>query len=1114
MGVFDDVFDFFFGWLIPDQEYMGGTELNFLKPSEEPVVYGHVTGVNGVVVASYISDPNDGDDIPNDLLYLQVVWSVGNIEDVIQIYLDDKPINSSNFTDSNNGSWVQYWNYTEGEDVTVVGKNISFESKGYSYSVIRLEYDPEKMNHLPIITADLKGIKVTPVDGGAKVYSDNYADILNDYITNPDYGRGLSGSRLNQAALISEKNFSKTMYTPYVGGLTQPLMSCNLRLDGNNTLLSNVNKILQGCRGFLPYFDGQFHFIIERDRDALVGFEVTDSNRISDFIIEDVEIKDYYNKVTVRYADRNQQGKLDNAVYPVNDVEYQAYLTADGGMPYEKTVTISAINNKYEALQMAEIILKRSRNALKVKVSVTSDAKVTGVGQVINASNTGFGMVQKPFLVVNKKTKATGIVDLELLEYQGSIYPWNTKDEQIIPDTIVADYTQVNVPTGLAISFPDDGTAQAVITWESPHNSFITEMDGESSLTGNKSYSLTNLPFGNRTFKVKAINGLGYKSAYASLLFEITVPQVPILTIIPDTFDVQIIPTITGSYLNTTFELKLGLTNVMGNSDDKGLSGTFTLTSLTPETVYYVWVRTVNVAGVSAWATGTFTTLDGQKYASIVDVGIEAIEVEVDELQADVEILNSDTDKLLESVIWNTALHQEKVSDIGHSEVDIKVNEEAVVTETTARVSQGTQLNARVDTTDGVVTGQITRVDLIDLDLDGKSTAISALEGTVNNVTSGVSASYGLVLAAQSDADDNAIAHNSLYNTVHNATTGLSATNTIAQSADNRSGVNATAVTSINSTITDIENLTTTGSALELAVNATSAAFQLTGTVEANGTIRVVGIKGGINGVNSTLDFYGDQVRFLDSAGNPSIYFNTVDNKYYFSGDLSAAGGTFSGDITAASGNFSGDITATGGSIGGFTIDDTNLYSNSKTLSGEYTVEGVWLNSSGSIRTPYFYSDSAGAGFKGDISLATGTITAASIKANNIDGDVTDMLAKTTTSVADIGATEVAILSFTVTDMPFVRNVVVGNLEFTMTPLIGGSLVLRLKVGSTVHDTISTFVPVSSGDVKVVTRPLITSLASGVTQVFTVTAQSATDFCSHTANKVILSAFKDGSTIS
>ena len=705
----DKVFDYVLGWLTPDQEYQGGTEVKFGNPSFEPVVYGQLTRVEGVVVKSKIADPNDGDDVPNDLIYLQVIWSVGKIEEITQIYLDDKPIDSTYFDDGSK-RWVYHHDYIDGEDVVFsLGgvEHFKSESKGYSYSVIRLEYHSEKMNHIPRITADLKGIKVTPVGGGAKVYSTNYSDILDDYLTNTVYGRGLPASRLNQARLIAEEAFTSSLVYPYANSPSyQPLMSCNIRLDGNSTLLTNVNKILKGCRGFLPYIDGQFHFYIERERTALAAFEITDKNRMSDFTVDDNEVKDHFNKVTVRFKDRSQEGKLVNAEYPTDSTEYATYLSEDNGVHYDKTITIETINNMYEALQAAEIVLKRSRNALKVKVSSKSEGKIASVGMVINVSNEAFGMVQKPFIIVNRKTKANGIIDWELLEYQGSIYPWNTKPEQIIPDSTVGDYTIAEIPTNLAVVFPTDGTSQALFTWDSPHNSFIVKVDEDNftTLTGNKFHALNNITVGTRTFSVQAINGLGYRSLKASLSFEITDPIAPVLSFTVGESSIEVALTIDGSYLGVTFELMIGTTNVFDDATSKGQGGNFTFIGLLSDTTYYFWARTINVAGKSAWS--------AVKSAKTLVASVDVQNISMDQLDENLASIIRATDRGVvelqadmtdEQIRTLFALDQAVDAEINLQVVTAKgeASESNIINLTIVTDQQATQINQVSNTANG-----------------------------------------------------------------------------------------------------------------------------------------------------------------------------------------------------------------------------------------------------------------------------------------------------------------------------------------------------------------------------------------------------------------------------
>lgn len=118
---------------------------------------------------------------------------------------------------------------------------------------------------------------------------------------------------------------------------------------------------------------------------------------------------------------------------------------------------------------------------------------------------------------------------------------------------------------------------------------------------------------------------------------------------------------------------------------------------------------------------------------------------------------------------------------------------------------------------------------------------------------------------------------------------------------------------------------------------------------------------------------------------------------------------------------------ATSGTTGGWTIDTNSIYSGTKDTGGFAPAGSITLYSGGSIHTPWFYSQASGAAFKGDISLATGTLTAASIKANNIEGDVYDAIPKIyTTSFSNVGT--VTLFSGNITDFEKDRTLLVGTL--------------------------------------------------------------------------------------
>ena len=628
MSIGDFFYDVFVSWWMPDPApppKPAGVEVKLNIPREEPIVYGRKLNVEGEVVNSKVINPIDEDDIPNDILYLQIVWSAGKIEEVEKIYLDGIDIDSTNFNAEGEvgARWVYYYNYVNGENVTFEtsdGGQLTFESRGYSYSVIRLEYSPSVIDRLPKITADIKGIKVSPIEGGTPRFSTNYAEILKDYLTNKDYGRGLAESKIDATSLVAARDFCNTQIYHYDDSVSSsPMMTCNIRLNGNDKLITNVNKILKGCRGYLPYIKDVFHFVIEGESTTPIAYEITNDQLMSDFSVDDVEIKDYYNKVTVRFADDATNGKVSTAVYPTDNTEYQTYLAEDKGVPYEKTITIDTITNMYEALHMAEIILKRSRNALGVTVSVKPEGNAAHVGSIVNVTNSGFGMVQKPFIVTAKGVSPLGIVKLTLLEFQHTIYPWTSKFEQVIPDSSVVDYRDVATPTNLRITYPDDGTAQGLIEWDSPHSSFLIRISDEkySIITGNAFYAINNTTVGTRTITVKAINGLGYHSKSASLEFTIALPAVPTVTVKPTNFEIEIVPATADNTLTVQFEM---LFNTVNNFNT-AVPSPFTIVGLTPDTFYFMWVRAVNVAGASDWYAFTAsTTNDKSVLGDFLDV--------------------------------------------------------------------------------------------------------------------------------------------------------------------------------------------------------------------------------------------------------------------------------------------------------------------------------------------------------------------------------------------------------------------------------------------------------------------------------------------------------------
>jgi len=624
MGLLDDVFDFFFGWLIPDtpKPEFPGQEVTIQKPTNAQIVYGQVFNQKGVIVRSELVE-SPTTDIPNELMYVQIVWSAGAIESIDNLYLNETLDSDPKWQNDDGGSFVWAYHVPSGGSVDIVENgsdpvtNLTFDGKGNAYSIVRLQIAPEKMPTFPNMTADLKGRLIENLATGQVEFSDNYADIIYDYLVQP-YGRGIKESRLDKPSFVTERAFTETLVNSYSGSSTQQkLMSCNVVLDGNKKVLDNLNILRKGCRGFLPYVDGNFRLIVERERDP-VAFEITDDNKMGDLVLEDSNINEHYNKVTVKYYDKEQQGKEASVIFPDDNT---SYVTADNGVPLETTVTLDTINNEYEAKQAAEIIFNRSRDTLKAKYRTKSEGRVVNVGDVLNISNEAFGMVQKPFIVNNKKVRASGIVEFELIEYQATIYPWSDKTQQIIPDTVIPDYTTVTTATNLTVDYDYNEVSQAQVTWESNHNSFIVSIEDDQGnitnlgTTANKYINLDGFEIGSYTLKIKSVNGLGYVGSGVTIPVTITAPTTPALSADPVGNFLYARPVSLDVPYEYYFEFYYGTvdtgdvpdTNILTRAPD----GTFMdiVEGITKNTTYYVyhklktrladgnWVKNVLVSG-------------------------------------------------------------------------------------------------------------------------------------------------------------------------------------------------------------------------------------------------------------------------------------------------------------------------------------------------------------------------------------------------------------------------------------------------------------------------------------------------------------------------------------
>jgi len=523
----------FYEWLLPDvpeppKPKVTGSEFQIQRPEKCQFVYGEFVRIEPHIVRSetITTSTQTGNTIDNNVLVLQLVWSEGEIESIDELFLDDLEVNSGNFsyeagTTSNGfdfgGRVVDWVHVLDGAEYNAeVGSTLlpTFKGYGNAYTILMLSYDEALMPTKPRITASGFGKKIRNLQSGLTEYSANPIDVYYDYCTNAHGGR-IPTDKFILSNLQDERAFCKTQVTNSDGD-EQDLMTFNGIIDGNKRAVDNINEIRKQLRIFMPLIKDKYHVLIERPR-PVENFIIDDNNKMSDWKVSNVDSGDLLSKVIVKFNDRAQMGKEAKINYP-----------EDGTDDNTITVTLSGVNNAYEAKQYAYVVYLRSISSRTASGSVNKSAIPYNVGSIIKYTEPRLWMVEKNWLITRKSVK-DDVVDFELLEYDESIYPWVAHPIPVYPIANVPSNRLVDKPTNIVKSEIDGDT---VITWDSDYADFdLQKIVGgvltDLGTTSNKFINLGNLPQGNHSVMLRAVNGFNYASDWTEFAFVVNTPAIP-----------------------------------------------------------------------------------------------------------------------------------------------------------------------------------------------------------------------------------------------------------------------------------------------------------------------------------------------------------------------------------------------------------------------------------------------------------------------------------------------------------------------------------------------------------------------------------------------------------
>jgi len=417
-----------------------------------PVIYGGPRKIGGV--RSFVGA--SGTD--NTHLWVVLTLAEGEIESIDDIYIDDVLL------DSNSKHWsdtvITKYTGTDSQtaDAALVAANIGWTTnhrlRGLAYIVCKFTWNRDIFGSIPTVHAVVKGKKVYDPRNSTTAYSNNPALCLRDYLTNSRYGKGLPTASIDDTLFSTAATKCETQVTPYSGAATQDLFACSMVLNTDKSLIQNTRELISGCRGLMPYQAGKFGLIIEDEKTGSAVFAFDETHIISGITIESEKKSTKYNRVIISFVNPDKNWATDTIDWPaVGSTAHNTYMTEDSNTDLVGRLSLPTITNIYTAIDIAELVVKRSRAGLKVVMECTSEALECQVGDIVTITHSTPGWTTKEFRVMLTSLNPGGTVTLNLIEHQDNIYPWGTKTQEASqPSTNLPDPFSVAAPTNLAVN--------------------------------------------------------------------------------------------------------------------------------------------------------------------------------------------------------------------------------------------------------------------------------------------------------------------------------------------------------------------------------------------------------------------------------------------------------------------------------------------------------------------------------------------------------------------------------------------------------------------------------------------------------------------------------------
>lgn len=486
-----------------------------------PVVYG-TRRVGGSRV--FISTRGDN----NKYLYVCLVLAEGQVNAMTKFYIDDNEVPLSSYSHGTqatptSGNYkdkavIQFFDGRDSQTVSSLlneapGWSSNHRLRGVSYVACRFEWkgfnttdNPNNNPYkgLPKINVLLQGKKIkdaktlsaghgTTYANESLTFTNNPVSVLLDYMRNPRYGKGLDNDSFDFASWKTAADLCDQTVN-YTSSTTGKAFSCDAVVDTGQTLMNNTKLLLSVFRGIMPYQTGQYYLKIEHGGDdtdiaatpasPTTVFTINEDHIIGGVSLQGPNKKNKINRAVITYVDPNSDYQANQVAYPTEGSADDTAFLAEDGIRLEKRYTFNMITSREQALQMAEVMVKKTRTNQVISLSTTTDVANVSVGDLVRIQNSNISL-DDIFRLQSVELNSKGQVDLTATQHNANDYAINAKTAAPAEPVLnLPNPFQVAAPTSLVASSDtsfslegSDGTEirRIRVSWTASTDPFVVD---------------------------------------------------------------------------------------------------------------------------------------------------------------------------------------------------------------------------------------------------------------------------------------------------------------------------------------------------------------------------------------------------------------------------------------------------------------------------------------------------------------------------------------------------------------------------------------------------------------------------------------------------------------